>query len=202
MTDSEPDYEISEDPPRDAEGHPVHPEREHRICGAVKSDKTTPTEHGRERDDYEYCLLAAGWGTDRAVGPCRKHPVTGEQWGESNPNHSHGGYSKIEKFDDYMMKPAPDEHREALESVDFDEHGTEYAATMVRRLTHEFRVTGDPRKAAEARQWASEFGLIEAAPDQLELNAEVESESELSLDEPTRDIVRDALAERYGVDDT
>lgn len=172
------EFEISERPPRDDGGHPVHPERGHRICGAVKSDETTPTDHGRERDEYEYCLLAAGWGEDRKVGPCSKHPVTGEQWGESNPNHSHGGYSELEKFDDYIMKPAPDEHREALESVDFDEHGKAYAATMVRRLTHEFRITGDPRKAAEARQWASEFGLIEAAPDKLEIGTDLDLTAE------------------------
>lgn len=187
MTDQDEDveYEISEEPPRDDEGHPIHPEKGHRICGAVKSDRTTPTEHGRERDEFDYCLLAAGWGTDRDVGPCRKHPIEGEQWAESNPNYSHGGYSELEAFDDYMMKPAPDEHREALESVDFDEHGKKYAATMVRRLTHEFRVTGDPRKAAEARQWASEFGLIEAAPDKLEIDTDlsVTPEEKEQLDE-------------------
>lgn len=183
MTDAE--FEISEEPPRDEQGHPIHPERGHRICGAVKSDRTTPTEHGRERDEFDYCLLAAGWGEDRNVGPCRKHPVTGEQWGESNPNHSHGGYSELEAFDDYMMKPTPDEHREALESIDFDEHGKEYAATIVRRLTHEFRVTGDPRKAAEARHWASEFGLIEAAPEKLEIDADLSlsPEEKAQLDE-------------------
>jgi hypothetical protein len=191
MTDQDAEYEISEEPPRDEQGHPIHPERGHRICGAVKSDRTTPTEHGRERDDYDYCLLAAGWGEDRSVGPCSKHPVTGEQWGESNPNHSHGGYSEIEDFDDYMMKPAADGHREALESVDFDEHGKEFAETYVRRLTHEFRVTGDPRKAAEARQWAKEFGIIEAAPEKHEVDATVDQKTEVGLDEETEEILDD-----------
>jgi hypothetical protein len=170
MTDN---IETTDGPPRDEQGHPIHPEKGYRICGAVKSDRTTPTEHGRERDEYDYCLSTAGWGTDRDVGPCSKHPITGEQWGESNPNYSHGAYSDLKPFDDYMMKPAPDEHREALESVDFDEHGAQFAATMIRRLTHEFRITGDPRKAAEARQWASEFGLIEAAPDKLEVETDL-----------------------------
>ncbi|MDL0133578.1 hypothetical protein [Halobacterium salinarum] len=183
MTDDE--FQISEEPPRDEEGHPTHPEKDYRICGAVKSDRTTPTDHGRERDEFDYCLLAAGWGTDRDVGPCQKHPVSGEQWGESNPNYSHGGYSGLEEFDDYMMKPAPEDHRAALESVDFDDDGKAYAATMVRRLTHEFRITGDPRKAAEARQWASEFGLIEAAPDKLEIDTDLDltPEEKEQLDE-------------------
>ena len=170
------DYDISEEPPRDDQGHPIHPERGHRICAAVKSDRTTPTEHGRERDEYAYCLQPAGWGVeDRSIGPCKHHPVSGEQWGESNPNHEHGGYSE---FDDYMMKPTADEHQEALEAVDFDEHGKQYAATMIKRLTHEFRITGDHRKAAEARQWASEFGLVEAAPDKLEIDGDLSLSSE------------------------
>jgi len=184
MTD-QTEYEISDEPPRDEGGHPIHPERGHRICGATKSERSTPAPHGRSRDDVDYCLQAAGWGLDREVGPCKNHPVEGEQWGESNPNHSHGGYSELEEFDDYMMKPAPDEHREALESVDFDEYGKEFAETIVRRLTHEFRITGDPRKAAEARQWASEFGLIEAAPDKVEVDADlsVSPEEKEQLDE-------------------
>lgn len=95
MTDDETEYEISDEPPRDEDGHPIHPERGHRICGATKSDRTTPTEHGRERDEYDYCLLAAGWGEDRKVGPCQRHPITGEQWGESNPNYEHGLNSEL-----------------------------------------------------------------------------------------------------------
>lgn len=168
MTDDE--FKISEEPPRDEQGHPIHPEREHRICGAVKSERTTPTDHGRERDEYDYCLLAAGWGTDRSIGPCQKHPIHGEQWGESNPNHEHGAYSE---FEDYMFSPVPDEHRDALDAVDFEEHGKQYAATMVKILTKDFHDTHDPRKAAEARQWASEFGLIEAAPDKLEVDTDL-----------------------------
>jgi len=63
-------------------------------------------------------------------------------------------------------------------AVDFDEHGKQYAATMIKRLTHEFRITGDHRKAAEARQWASEFGLVEAAPDKLEIDGDLSLSSE------------------------
>ncbi|MDL0127083.1 hypothetical protein [Halobacterium salinarum] len=165
MTD--PDFEISSEPPRDEDGHPIHPERGHRICGAVKSDRTTPTDHGRERDDVDYCLLAAGWGEDRSVGPCSKHPVTGEQWGESNPNHEHGAYSE---FADFMFDSLTDREQDALEALDFDEHADQFAQDVVKEAYAKYLRSGDDRFLREARQWAAEFGVIEAAPEKVSLD--------------------------------
>ena len=186
MTDDE--FEISEEPPRDDRGHPVHPERGHRICGATKSDRTTPTDHGRERDDYEYCLLAAGWGTDRSVGPCSKHPVTGEQWGESNPNFEDGSYSE---FHEFVVDDLSEREQEALEALDLDESADEFAKDVVLEAYIKYKRTGDDRFMREARQWASEFGVIEAAPDRIEGEFDVTTEVDVELDEETQDMLDD-----------
>ena len=197
MTDE--DYEISEEPPRDDEGHPIHPERGHRICGATKSDKTTPTDHGRERDDVEYCLLAAGWGEDRSVGPCSKHPVTGEQWGESNPNYDGGDYSE---FQDLQRESLTEREQQMLEAIDFDDHADDFAEDVVKEAYIKYQRTGDDRFLREARQWAKEFGVIASPADQLEVDAKVESETEHSMDEGTKEIAREVLRQRRERDDT
>ncbi len=60
--------------PTDGEGHPVHPERGHHICGRGKND-TSESENGRDRNEYPFCLLAAGQGTDKSTpgAACRHH---------------------------------------------------------------------------------------------------------------------------------
>jgi len=190
---TEDGYEISEDPPRDEQGHPIHPERGHRICGATKSDKTTPTDHGRERDDIDYCLLAAGWGEDRSVGPCSKHPVTGEQWGESNPNYDTGSYSK---FQELQRESMTEREQEMLDSLDLDEDAEAFAKGVVKEAYLKHHRTGDDRFLREARQWASEFGVIDTPADQLEVDAEVETEQMHTLDEGTKEIAREVLRRR------
>ncbi|WP_265112293.1 hypothetical protein [Halosolutus halophilus] len=200
MTDTEgEEYEISSEPPRDEQGHPIHPERGHRICGAVKSDRTTPTDHGRERDDYEYCLLAAGWGTDRNVGPCSKHPVTGEQWGESNPNHQHGGYSE---FVDFMQESLTESEREAMEALDLEEAGDDFAADVVKEVYLKYLRTGDDRFLREARQWASEFGVIEKPAEKLEatVDADVDQTTTQELGEDEKEIARELIRQQQQQD--
>lgn len=187
------DFEISENPPRDDDGHPIHPEKGYRICGAVKSDRTTPTKHGRERDDFEYCLLAAGWGEDRNVGPCRKHPVTGEQWGESNPNYQHGHYSE---FQELHREQLTDREREMVEAIDFEENGEEFAEEVVKMAYIKHHRTGDDRFLREARQWSKEFGVIDRPADQLEVKADVQQETEHTIDEETRDIALEVIRAR------
>lgn len=176
------DYEISDEPPRDDQGHPIHPERGHRICGATKSERSTPAPHGRSRDDVAYCLQSAGWGTDRDVGPCKNHPITGEQWGESNPNYSSGAYSE---FEDFMFDSLSERERNAVDALDFSEHAGQFAAGVVKEAYAKYQRTGDDRFLREARQWASEFGVIEAAPDRLEVDTDlsVSAEEKEQLDE-------------------
>lgn len=184
------DFEISEEPPRDSDGHPVHPERGHRICAATKSEKTTPTSHGRERDDYDYCLLAAGWGEDRSVGPCSKHPVTGPQWGKSNPNYQHGAYSQVFRSDLTDAEEAALE--DALNSLDDPAEVKERLAETAFELILKGKRAGDPRLTREGRQLLSEFNIVEAA-DKLEVEHSGQVESEHSLDDETKEIIRDVL---------
>lgn len=196
MTDNEAEeYEISSELPRDESSHAIHPERGHRICGAVKSDRTTPTEHGRERDDYEYCLLAAGWGADRSIGPCSKHPVTGEQWGESNPNHEHGGYSE---FQDFMQEGLTDSEAAAIEALDLEEHGDDFAGDVVKEAYAKYLRTTDDRFLREARQWASEFGVIEKPAEKLEakVDADVDQTTTQELGEDEKEIARELIRQR------
>jgi hypothetical protein len=197
MTNDE-DYEISEEPPRDDQGHPVHPEKGYRICGATKSDRTTPTDHGRERDDYDYCLQRAGWGKDREVGPCRKHPVTGEQWGKSNPNYDDGSYSE---FEDLREESLTEREQEMLDALDLEKNADQFAEDVVKEAYIKYLRTGDDRFLREARQWAKEFGVIETPAEQLEVDAQVESETEHSLDEGTKEIAREVLRQRREADE-
>ena len=156
---TEPSYEISDEPPRDEDGHPIHPERGHRICGATKSDRTTPTEHGRERDEYDYCLLAAGWGEDRSVGPCQKHPVTGEQWGESNPNFKAGQTS--EYFKSKLSERQRDVYDEVAEALDDDADAKLVLSHFATRLLMLGEHAQDAAMLREGRQILSEFNIVE-----------------------------------------
>lgn len=195
MTD---DYSIHPDAPLDSDGYPVHPERGHHICARTKSDRTTPTEHGRERDDYPYCLQSAGHGTTnpKRAGepgvPCSNHGGDSLK-GEEHPNHEHGAYSK---FTDFVYDSLTDREREAVEAIDFDDHGDQFAKDVVKEAYAKYVRTGDDRFLREARQWASEFGVIERPADQLEVSAEVESEQTLELDDEFQEIVREVLRQR------
>ncbi|RKS83302.1 hypothetical protein BDK61_2645 [Haloarcula quadrata] len=190
MTDD--DYEISEEPPRDEQGHPIHPERGHRICGATKSDKTTPTDHGRERDDVDYCLLAAGWGENRDVGPCSKHPVTGEQWGESNPNYDTGSYSEFQRL---QRESLTEREQEMLDALDLDEHADDFAKDVVKEAYLKYHRTGDDRFLREARQWAKEFGVIASPADEIEVQADVNQTTEHQLGDDERELALETIRE-------
>lgn len=191
MTD---EFEISDEPPRDEDGHPIHPERGHRICGATKSDRTTPTEHGRERDDYEYCLLAAGWGEDRSVGPCSKHPVTGEQWGESNPNFKAGKTS--EYFKSKLSDRQRDVYEEVAEALDDDADAKVVLSHFATRLLMLGEHAQDAAMLREGRQILSEFGIVETAAEKREVEHSGSIDGERTLGEEERVAIREGLASR------
>lgn len=196
MTDE--DFKISEEPPRDDHGHPVHPERGHRICGAVKSDRTTPTDHGRERDDYEYCLLPAGWGAgdERDEGPCSKHPVSGEQWGESNPNFKTGATS------DYFKSKLSERQQDVYDEVADALADPESAMDAIRYMATQMMLVGehanDAAMVREGRQLLSEFGVVEVPADRLELEADVDVEQTTTheLGEDEKDIALEVIRQR------
>ena len=164
MTEDESEHRIAEEAPTDDAGHPIHPDpdKSHRICAATKSDRTTPTEHGRERDDVEYCLLAAGWGVDgKSEGTCSHHLGAVDNRGENNPNYKHGGFSEV------LTKGLSDREQEAIEQVsealgsdDPDEQlgilREQAAEAWVR-----YRRSGDSRHLREYRQLISEFNIVD-----------------------------------------
>jgi len=165
MTDT--DYEISAEPPRDDDGHPIHPEKGYRICGATKSDKTTPTDHGRERDDVEYCLQRAGWGEDRSIGPCSKHPVTGEQWGDSNPNYEHGAYS--DHLRGGFSEREKDAYDDLVKAFDDQEQAQDVVKELAAEAVVKYKRSNDHRFLREVRQLLSEFNVADAT-DHLDVN--------------------------------
>jgi len=185
MTES--DLEISDSAPTDPEGHPVHPDpdKSHRICAAKKSEKTTPTEHGRERDDVAYCTLAAGWGVDgKDQGPCKHHAGAIDNRGENNPNYEHGAYSE---FQDFMLDSLSDQEREAVNALDLDEDAEQFAKDVVKEAYAKYLRTGDDRFLRETRQWASEFGVIESAPEKIEADVDVDQTIEPELSDQERE---------------
>lgn len=201
MTDDDPDFDISKEAPTDSDGHPVHPERGHRICAATKSDRTTPTSHGRERDDYDYCLLAAGWGTDRDYGACSKHPVTGPQWGASNPNFKNGATSQ------YFKSKLSDRQRavydDILEALDDPEQSDQLLEMVFTRLLLLGEHSLDASFVREAFKIAKDFGVLDTVAEkhEVEHSGSVDGEQTLSLDEPTKEIAREVLRQRRGAGD-
>jgi hypothetical protein len=156
-------YQIHPDAPTDDDGHPAHPEKGHRICGRTKSDRTTPTDHGRERDDIPYCTLVAGWGVDGSSGgACSHHGgAGGGPEGEANGNWKHGGFSEVlTKGLTEREEDAIDEIAGALGSENPDDQ-----FGIIRRQAAEayvrYRRSGDSRHLREYRQLISEFNIVD-----------------------------------------
>lgn len=159
MTD-DPDLVISPEAPTDSEGHPVHPDpdKTHRICAATKSEKTTPTEHGRERDDVPYCTLAAGWGVeDTSKGPCKHHSGAIDNRGKNNSQYETGAY--VELLKDDLSDAEADAFDEIDESLASDDPAL--PASVIRELIGDavlrYRRKGDTRHLKEARSLLKEF---------------------------------------------
>jgi len=184
------DYEIAQEPPRDEKGQPIHPEKGYPICAAKKSDRTTPTEHGRERDDVDYCLQRAGWGTDRDIGPCRNHPVTGEQWGKSNPNFKDGATS--EYFKSKLSERQRDVYDEVAEKLADPDEATNILRQVATRIILVGEHSNDPAMVREGRQLLSEFNIVENS-DSVHIDGELDvtQSVEHDLDEDTQEILDD-----------
>ena len=79
---------VHDDAPTNDDGVPIHPEKGNPICGYEKTD--AKDKNGRKREDVPYCLLAAGWGTDRKTGHCSNHNGAGGAptgWENGNARH-------------------------------------------------------------------------------------------------------------------
>lgn len=116
-----------DDVPTNDEGVPIHPEEGHPICGYEKTDAVD--KNGRKREDVPFCLLAAGWGTDRSTGHCSKHGGAGgapEGW--KNGNARHLLYSKRMNEDDV------EEFEALVETADGERIGVEEMAEMLESM--------------------------------------------------------------------
>jgi len=84
------DYEYGDNVDVDDEGVPRHPDKGYPVCGYPKTDAVD--KNGRKRGgEGDACLLAAGWGSDRSTGACRKHhggsPGGPTGWQNGNARH-------------------------------------------------------------------------------------------------------------------
>lgn len=158
-------WTVHSEAPTDSEGHPIHPDEDkgYRICAGTKSDKTTPTEHGRERDDVPYCTLRAGWGVeDSQTGKCKHHGgKAGAPPGEDNGSFKHGAFS--EYFEDDMSDrevAAVDNLADTLTGDDDD--AKQYAMAKVAGKAYtKFQRSGDHRFLREYRQICADFNLAD-----------------------------------------
>lgn len=90
---------VHDDAPTNDDGVPIHPEKGYPICGSPKTD--AKANNGRKREDYPFCLQAAGWGTDRSTGACKSHGgAGGAPSGWQNGNAKHLLYSEEMTEDD------------------------------------------------------------------------------------------------------
>lgn len=111
--------------------------------------------------------------------------------GVDSPNYEHGAYSK------HLRSDLTEAEREAYDDLVEALEDPEEALGTIRELAAEallkYKRSGDQRFLREYRQLADTFNL---APneDRLEVDADVDSTH--SLDDETREVVRDVLSQR------
>ena len=166
--------QIYPDAPTDEDGHPVHPEHPDRfICGRSKSANTTPTDHGRERDDVPYCLLTAGHGTENPKrtgepGVACTHHGGDSPAGEDNGNFRHGAFS--EYFTDHLTETEEEAFQDAREMLKEPESAQEVARSAATICLVQFRRTGDERFLRRFESICDKFAI--APEDELTVHHE------------------------------
>lgn len=169
-------YTIHPDAPTDEDGNPVHPEQGYYICGRTKSENTTPTEHGRERDDVEYCMLRAGHGTSDPSrlgepGAACSHHGGDTPVAEDHPEYEHGGFSEFLGPEDMT-----DEEQAAIDAMvaafnGDPEEARQIAKEQAAECYLRYQRSGDPKFLREYRQLAETFDVI---PNSQDINLEAE----------------------------
>lgn len=164
--------QIHPDAPTDSGGNPVHPETGKPICGRGKSDRTSETEHGRERDDVPYCTLVAGWGTDydEPGVACSHHGGAADNRGENNGNFKHGAFS--EHFASDLSEREQEAYTDLVGALEDQGDATKVLREAAAELFLKYKRSADPRFLTEARQLLSEFGIVEAAPSKHEVDVD------------------------------
>lgn len=164
---------IHPEAPVDDAGNPVHPERGHHICGRGKSDRTTPTDHGRERDDVPYCLLAAGHGTSDPKrtgepGAACTHHGGDSPMGPDNPAFRSGAFSKW--FTSHLTEDEQAAFDDAREMLDDPEDAQEVAKHAAMLCLIQARRSGDERFYRRFESICDKFGI--APEDELTVHHE------------------------------
>lgn len=174
MTDS--NWTIHPDAPTDEDGYPVHPDpdKDHHICARTSSENTTATDHGRERDDYPFCLQSAGHGTEnpKRTGepgvPCSNHGGSSAV-GPDNGNFTDGAFSKW--FTDHLTEKEQEAFDDAREMLDSPENAQEVGRSAASICLIQFRRSGDERFLRRFESICDKFGITPA--DELELSGSV-----------------------------
>lgn len=116
--------------------------------------------------------------------------------GAEHPNYKHGAFSK------HIRESLTEAEQEAVDDLLADLEDPEQATSIVHELIGDAYVkwdrSGDVRFLREIRQLLSEFNVAPSV-EQLEVSAQVESEH--SLDDETREVVREVLSRRREASD-
>ncbi|MFC4549393.1 MULTISPECIES: hypothetical protein [Halorussus] len=128
-----------------------------------------------------------------AIGPhgkCDSHGGKSKK-GADHPNYKHGAFSKYFRSD--LSEREEDALADMLDAVDDPEQIKDVLAEVAFEHLVKGKRSGDPRFTREARQLLAEFNIVDNT-DQLEVDANVDADH--SLDEGTKDIMREVLRRR------
>lgn len=158
----------------------------------MTDDDTQYGEHGR-------CEATASSTGERCKQPatgdhgkCRYHGG-GSKKGADHPNFKHGKTSKY--FRQKLSGRQEEVYDEIVEALDDPEDAKMVLQHVVARLILLGDHAQDSTMVREARQILSEFNIVPNS-DSLEVDAKVESEQTLELDDGTKDVVREVLQRR------
>ena len=120
------------------------------VCGCTKRDGT-----GDE------CQLPSGWGTGNDSGPCKYHGGSGGAPEENDNATDHGA------FKEHFRSDLVDDEIDAIDALVKDLQDVEgfkaVPAEVAAEALMKYKRSGDSRFLREARQWFSEFNLVENA---------------------------------------
>lgn len=128
-----------------------------------------------------------------AHGKCYSHGGASKK-GADHPNFTHGRTSKY--FMSKLSERQRDVYEEMAKAFDDDAEAKEILSLVATQMIVRGESMSDPAMVREGRQLLSEFGVVETPADQLEVDADVDTNA--GLDEETEAALREALRSRRG----